>query len=79
MDATILTIIRVGLSVLTGRLLTLLSLLMVFILSCWVMYDPTLLRMYVAGGFAILVFIPSVMREGSKEIRHERQERQDNQ
>ena len=68
MDATILTIIRVGLSVLTGRLLTLLSLLMVFILSCWVMYDPTPLRMYVAGGFAILVFIPSI----AKETKHER-------
>ena len=79
MDVTLLTIIRVGLSVLTGRLLTLLSLLMVFILSCWVMYDPSPLRMYVAGGFAILVFIPSIMREGSKETRNERQERQDDQ
>jgi hypothetical protein len=66
MDVTLLTIIRVSLSVLTARLLTLLSLLMVFILSCWVMYDPSPLRMYVAGGFAILVFIPSIMREGSK-------------
>jgi len=67
MDATILTIIRVGLSVLTGRLLTLLSLLMVFILSCWVMYDPSPLRMYVAGGFAILVFIPSIAKETKNE------------
>jgi len=75
MDVTLLTIIRVGLSVLTGRLLTLLSLLMVFILSCWVMYDPSPLRMYVAGGFAILVFIPSIV----KETKNERQERQDNQ
>jgi hypothetical protein len=75
MDATILTIIRVGLSVLTGRLLTLLSLLMVFILSCWVMYDPSPLRMYVAGGFAILVFIPAI----AKETKNERQERQDDQ
>ena len=75
MDVTLLTIIRVGLSVLTGRLLTLLSLLMVFILSCWVMYDPSPLRMYVAGGFAILVFIPSI----AKETRNERQERQDDQ
>jgi hypothetical protein len=75
MDVTLLTIIRVGLSVLTGRLLTLLSLLMVFILSCWVMYDPSPLRMYVAGGFAILVFIPSI----AKETKNERQERQDDQ
>jgi len=75
MDVTLLTIIRVGLSVLTGRLLTLLSLLMVFILSCWVMYDPSPLRVYVAGGFAILVFIPSI----AKETKNERQERQDDQ
>ena len=72
MDATLLTIIRVGLSVLSERLIVLLSLIMTFILSLWVMSDPSLLRVYVAGGFAVLVFIPSTWR-----VKHERQQREE--
>lgn len=67
MDATLLAIIRVGLSVLADRVLALLSLFMTFCLSCWVMYDPSQLRLYVVGGFAILVFVPSVIRSNRNE------------
>lgn len=67
MDATLLAIIRVGLSVLADRVLALLSLFMTFCLSCWVMYDPSQLRLYVVGGFAILVFVPSVLRSNRNE------------
>ena len=76
MDATFLTILRLSLSVLSERLIVLLSLGMTFVLSLWVMYDPSQLRMYVAGGFAVLVFIPSIMR-GSKHERQQREERTD--
>ena len=76
MDATFLTILRLSLEVLSERLIILLSLGMTFVLSLWVMYDPSQLRMYVAGGFAVLVFIPSVMK-GAKNERQQRQERND--
>jgi hypothetical protein len=67
MDATLLAIIRVGLSVLADRVLALLSLFMTFCLSCWVMYNPSELRLFVVGGFAILVFVPSVLRSNRNE------------
>jgi len=75
MDATFLTILRLCLSVLSERLIVLLSLGMTFVLSLWVMYDPSQLRMYVAGGFAVLVFIPSAWR--SRNERQQREERTD--
>jgi hypothetical protein len=67
MDATLLAIIRVGLSVLADRVLALLSLFMTFCLSCWVMYNPSELRLFVVGGFAMLVFVPSVIRSNRNE------------
>jgi len=36
---------------------------MVFGLACWVMYNPSQERIAVAGGFAVLVYIPSVLKE----------------
>ena len=72
MDATFLTILRLSLEVLSERLIILLSLGMTFVLSLWVMYDPSQLRMYVAGGFAVLVFIPSTWR-----VKNERQQREE--
>lgn len=63
MDATLLAIVRVAFSAITERLLTLLSLLMTFGLAAWAMYGPTEQRLYIAGGFAILVYIPSVWKE----------------
>jgi hypothetical protein len=73
MDATILAIVRVALNTVTDRLLTVLSLLMTFGLAAWAMYAPTEQRLYIAGGFAVLVYIPSVMKERK---RHEKAEQQ---
>lgn len=67
MDATILAVIRMALSALTDRILTILSLLMTFGLSCWAMYVPTQERLYIAAGFAILVFLPAVIKEKRRE------------
>jgi len=70
MDATFLAVIRMGLTVLTDRLLTLLAILMTFGLAAWAMYLPTPERLEIAAGFGILVFIPSLLKERVKT--HER-------
>jgi hypothetical protein len=60
-----------ALNTITDRLLTVLSLLMTFGLAAWAMYVPTEPRLYIAGGFAVLVYIPSVIKERK---RHEKAE-----
>lgn len=67
MDATVFAVIRVAINVLGDRLLTFTSLLMVFALACWAMYMPSQERLIVAGGFAILVFVPAVLKEKRRE------------
>ena len=51
--------------ILAARVLTMLCLLMVFGLFCWAMWMQTALAGYMAGGFAILVFLP-VLAGGRK-------------
>lgn len=58
-----LGIIRIGLRVLTDRMLTILSLFMTFALTCWVMYQPTWERQATAAFFAVFVFIPCIVKE----------------
>lgn len=79
MDASVIALVRTALSVVTARLLTLMGLWMTFGLAAWAMYAPTMERLYIAGGFAVLVFIPSLTKEarGSrKEPARERLEQQ---
>lgn len=79
-DATIVALVRTAFTVVTARILTILGLWMVFGLACWAMYAPSMERLYIAGGFAILVYIPSVAKESrgtSKEKRRERQVEQE--
>jgi predicted PurR-regulated permease PerM len=52
--------LQVGLKVLSARIVLILTLLMVFSLFCWAMYDPTYNRIACAGIFAILVYLPVV-------------------
>ena len=66
MDATFLAVIRMGLTVLTDRLLTLLGLLMTFGLAVWAMHEPAPDRLQIACGFAILVFLPSLFKERAR-------------
>jgi hypothetical protein len=70
-DATVLAIVRMGLGVITERLLTLCSLWMTFGVTCWAMYAPTAERLQIAGGFAIIVFVPSLWSERKKAARAE--------
>lgn len=76
MDATVLAIVRMGLTVLTDRILTLFSLWMTFGLTCWAMYTPTIERLYVVAGFACLVYVPAVIKERRREERKQQQEPQ---
>jgi hypothetical protein len=75
MDANFLAVVRVALSVITERLLTLSALLMTFGLAVWAMYDPELPRLQISCGFAILVFLPSLFKERLRS--HERQAEQE--
>ncbi|NBT36456.1 MAG: hypothetical protein EBT03_13135 [Betaproteobacteria bacterium] len=66
MDAQMLKIVRVAIVVLGDRVLTILSLLMTFGLTCWVMAEPSYERMAMAGFFALVVFLPTAIRERKK-------------
>jgi hypothetical protein len=56
---TLLLYIRVGVAVLTARLVLLLAMALTFGLFAWAMYLPGYERIAAATIFAILVFIPA--------------------
>jgi hypothetical protein len=74
-DATVLALVRTAFTVITARLLTLMGLWMTFGLASWAMYAPTTERLYVAGGFAVLVFIPSLAKEARSSKKEPARER----
>lgn len=53
---------NVALKVLSARLLLLLTLTMTFALSCWAMYLQSQMGAIIAAGFAVLVFLPVLLR-----------------
>ena len=61
--ATVLAVIRMGLAVLTDRLLTVSALLMTFGLASWAMYAPSPERLQIAAGFGIVVYLPALIKE----------------
>ena len=73
----VVKLIRLALSVLTDRLLTLFSLVMTFALACWVMREPDLMRECMAGFFALFVFIPCIYKERTKDEGSRQQEERD--
>ena len=80
MDASVIALVRTALAVVTSRLLTLMGLWMTFGLAAWAMYAPSMERLYIAGGFAVLVFIPSLIKETrgpNKEPARERPKQQE--
>ena len=70
MDATVLKVIRIALSIFTDKLITFLALAMSFGLACWVMYGPTIERLIMAGFFAVMVFLPALIKEHKREDKH---------
>ena len=80
MDVSVIALVRMALAVVTARLLTLMGLWMTFGLAAWAMYAPSMERLYIAGGFAVLVFIPSLTKETrgpKKEPARERSQQQE--
>jgi len=66
METTVLKIVRIGITVLSERLLTILCMTMAFALACWAMWDPMDGRLITLGLFAILVYIPLMLQQRKK-------------
>jgi hypothetical protein len=62
-----------ALTVLTHRVLTLVALVMSFGLFCWAMYADTWVQAAVAGGFALIVFLPVLARDQRPEAKWTRE------
>ena len=80
MDVSVIALVRMALAVVTARLLTLMGLWMTFGLAAWAMYAPSMERLYIAVGFAVLVYIPSLTKETrgpKKEPARERPQQQE--
>lgn len=80
MDVFVIALVRTALAVVTARLLTLMGLWMAFGLAAWAMYAPSMERLYIAVGFAVLVYIPSLTKETrgpKKEPARERSQQQE--
>ena len=63
MDTMAIRVLRMALQLLSDRVLTILSLLMSFGLACWVMRYPDHERIFMAGFFCLVVFVPTLVRE----------------
>jgi len=68
-DDQLLAAMDVATRILAARVLSLLSLGMTFGLFCWAMWMQTIVACVVAGGFAVLVFLPTLIgeRRGEKD------------
>ena len=55
------TVARVLLRVLSGRATAVAGVVLVFALACWAMWQPSLLRLAVAGGFALFSLIAQML------------------
>ena len=55
----LLLYVRVGLEVLSARVVMILTLILTFSLFCWAMWDPTYPRIGCATVFAVLCYLPS--------------------
>ena len=77
MDAAFIAAIRMALSVLTDRILTVSALLMTFGLASWAMYAPSPERLQIAAGFGIVVYLPALIKERHREGKRLEQERTD--
>lgn len=67
-DSAMLSILEIGVKYITERLLLIVALVMAFSLFAWSLWMGTLLSLCVAGAFAILVFLP-VLLKGESRVR----------
>ena len=66
-SSELVVVVDVALRVLNRRLLTLLALGMTFGLFCWAMALGDWLHFAIAGAFGILIFLPILVGERTKE------------
>lgn len=74
MDVQMMRVVRLALMVLGDRFLTILSLTMTFVLALLALEDPKWERVAVMAFFAVVVFIPTAVKERRK---HESTDQQD--
>jgi hypothetical protein len=66
--------LEAGIRVLSARIVLVVALLLSFGLFCWVIYDPSNLRLAAATIFTVLVFLPTVrvdMRQDREVVKGE--------
>lgn len=68
MDAQILRFVRLGLEVITDRLITILALLSSGGLACWVMWGPVWERVSTLAIFVIFAYLVVRTKESRNEI-----------
>jgi len=66
-DGQLMAVLDAATRILAARVLSMISLAMTFGLFCWAMYLQAQLPCLIAGGFAVLVFLPVLMGERRKE------------
>lgn len=66
---TLVKFLRLALEVISDRLLTILSLLMTFVLSCWTMNSPTLERLGMSAFFALFSYLIVRTKERKEDAR----------
>jgi hypothetical protein len=62
-DGQLLAVMDAATKIVAARVLSMLGLLMTFGLFCWAMWMQTHIACVVAGGFAVLVFLPTLIGE----------------
>ena len=65
-----LEMIRIAMETVSERFVMILTLLMVFALFGWTIYDPSVLKIVGSGLFALFVFLPVLFR-GNREEKKE--------
>lgn len=66
-ELNLIAVMHAATKILAARVLTMVSLVMVFGLFCWSMYLQTNLALGTAAGFGILVFLPCLAADRKKE------------
>jgi hypothetical protein len=68
-DGQLLAVLDTATRIVAARVLSMLCLLMTFALFCWAMWMQTTLSCVVSGGFAVIVFLPTLIgeRRGEKD------------
>jgi len=62
-------VVDIGMTILAQRVLTIVALFMVFAIFCWAMIVGDYVHFWIAGAFAVLIFLPVLMADRRPEVR----------